>query len=1177
MGRQPLQVRFVESQSARLVAVRPGCFRAVLEPLEARTMLSASTLRSASPEVAPASQSGSAIDYTQPGPFQVGSEQVTVARTAGDSGTFSAELFYPATSSGSNTPFDGSGGMYPVVSFAHGYDTDVLSEYTLSMTQLASYGYLVIAPLSYESVLDVLNTEHLGHDMTSAYNYMLSQNRTASSPFFDHVATSGYAAMGHSMGGAASISEASENSAVKTVVTWAAQNMSTPNAYTQMPNVHVPMQMIAGTQDGVVAASTTATIYADGKSPIALNDLVGGFHFGFEDYGNSPFSDSGSMPRATELGYARAFSVEWLNLYMKGDQSAWQQLWGPPAGADPQVQNSLKSGIAVTTTSNELSGAGGSILDYTIEVQNTGTYATSYSLFADNNLWNTSFSTLHTPVLAVGGTATFQVLVTVPAGSPAGATDNVLISARNDTDGGTRGYVQLQSVALSSPPVFTGGSTSTWTNAGPVTVATGNTITASANMASMTVSLSSPYLGDALNATAIGNITIAGNGTGTLVLTGADTAADYQAVLQAITYNNTNGGPGVASETRSVTGVDALGGVGNTVNDTIDINLAPAVLLNPPSAGNGSAWSGTAVSVVAPTTTITDGESGKLASLTASLGGVYAGDVLSDNTAGTSISSTFNASTGVLTLSGIDTLAHYQQVLASVTYNNTTGGPAIGAEIVSVVANDGTNSSAAVTGTININVAPVVLLNSPAANNNTTFTNTGAVAIGNPGHVSLTDGETASLVSLTASITSPNVGDILTDSVAGTSITSSYNAATGILALSGSDTLVHYQQVLGTVKYNNNTGSPGVASETVSVVANDGTNSSAAALATININPREVSTVSAVKLFYDNSKFNKNVEGVGTGTIDDKAIDTTKTVHLPGAGTANFSNISAYTDGINGIMVDLTQGAGTHTNINASDFTFRVGLNNAPSKWATAPAPSTISVRTSSPVAGNDRVELTWTDGSITQEFLEVTMLADGNTGLGIPYTFFYGSVIANSGTGDTVNLAITSSTDENAARNHNAVATVTNVFDYNKDGFVNSSDENAARNNGATIKFIKIAANTPLAPDAAPAVAPDVSVAPATTVAPASAGDTGIASGLTALLNSLKTGTLPPLRLDWLSSELTNVNLNSGATATIFEALATADTKLARSILVEADKVADELGLDGDLLDTLLVDLRLE
>ncbi len=101
--------------------------------------------------------------------------------------------------------------------------------------------------------------------------------------------------------------------------------------------------------------------------------------------------------------------------------------------------------------------------------------------------------------------------------------------------------------------------------------------------------------------------------------------------------------------------------------------------------------------------------------------------------------------------------------------------------------------------------------------------------------------------------------------------------------------------------------------------------------------------------------------------------------------------------------------------------------------------------------------------------------------------------------------------------------------------------------------------------------------MAPVTTVTPASTGDTGKPSGLTALLNCLKTGTLPPLRLDWLSSELTNVNLNSGAAATIFEALATADTTLTRSILVEADKVADESGLDDELLESILVDLRLE
>jgi hypothetical protein len=183
-----------------------------------------------------------------------------------------------------------------------------------------------------------------------------------------------------------------------------------------------------------------------------LNDLVGGYHFGFEDVGAGPFADSGSMPRATELGYARSFTVEWLNLYMKGDQSAWRQLWGPEAAQDPQVQYSVNSGIAVTSTTTQLSGNGGALLDYSINVKNNGTYATSFSLFAEDNSWNTSFSTLQTPVLNVGGSTTLHVFVTVPPGSLVGASDNVLISARNDTDDGTRGYVRLQSIALGDSP-----------------------------------------------------------------------------------------------------------------------------------------------------------------------------------------------------------------------------------------------------------------------------------------------------------------------------------------------------------------------------------------------------------------------------------------------------------------------------------------------------------------------------------------------------------------------------------------------------------------------------------------------------------------------------------------------------------------------------------------------------
>ncbi len=478
---------------------------------------------------------------------------------------------------------------------------------------------------------------------------------------------------------------------------------------------------------------------------------------------------------------------------------------------------------------------------------------------------------------------------------------------------------------------------------------------------------------------------------------------------------------------------------------------------------------------------------------------------------------------------------------------------------------------------------PWLLLNNPTANNTTTFTNSGPVAIGNAGHVSVIDGKSGNLVSLTASIASPHTGDLLIDNTAGTSIVSSYNSGTGVLTLSGSDTLTHYQQVLASVAYNNTAGNPGVSAETVSVVASDGTNSSTVSLATININVNaKPSSVSAVNLFYDNSNYNNNVEGVNAAS-DDSAIDTSKTAYLPGTGTATFANLSSYTAGINGIMVDLAIG-GAHANLNASDFTFRVGSDNASSAWATAPAPSTISVRSGAGIGGSDRVELTWTDGSITDEWLEVTVRADTSTGLNAPYTFFYGSQIGNSNTGNTRTTAFVTSTDEDAVRSHSGTATLTNVnapYDFNRDGFVNSDDEDTARSNTGSLGFIKITANTPLAPDDAPVVAPDVTIDPAVTTDTAAAtlgsGDTGLATGLANLLNNVKTAALSPVPLDWLPIQPTNLNLNSGAATTIFADLADADTDLAPSILPDTATVEDETGLDGALVDSILVEWGME
>ena len=66
------------------------------------------------------------------------------------------------------------------------------------------------------------------------------------------------------------------------------------------------------------------------------------------------------------------------------------------------------------------------------------------------------------------------------------------------------------------------------------------------------------------------------------------------------------------------------------------------------------------------------------------------------------ITGSWNAGTGALTLTGSASVADYQTALRSVTYVNTSENPSTLARMVSFVANDGTNSSAAAPRTVNV-------------------------------------------------------------------------------------------------------------------------------------------------------------------------------------------------------------------------------------------------------------------------------------------------------------------------------------------------------------------------------------------------------------------------------------------------------------------------------------------
>ena len=257
---------------------------------------------------------------------------------------------------------------------------------------------------------------------------------------------------------------------------------------------------------------------------------------------------------------------------------------------------------------------------------------------------------------------------------------------------------------------------------------------------------------------------------------------------------------------------------------------------------------GGAVSIVDTDATLSDVDSANLVSLLVTITNQLDGtaETLAATTGATSISASYDSGTGILTLSGSDTVANYQQVLRTVTYDNSSQDPNLTDRSITFVASDGSDDSNVGTTSVVMNSIndPAVLdldaddsSGSSGADFNTDFvTGLGQILI-TDADATLIDVDSVNLVSLTVTITNQLDGanETLSADTTGTSIVAAYDSGTGILSLTGSDTVLNYQQVLRTVTYDNVAVSPDMTDRSITFIANDGTDDSSLATTAVNM------------------------------------------------------------------------------------------------------------------------------------------------------------------------------------------------------------------------------------------------------------------------------------------------------------------------------------------------------
>lgn len=266
--------------------------------------------------------------------FNIGHTTVTFndpARTGGfGSGggpgrQIQCEIYYPATSAGTTTPF--VTGQFPVIVFGHGF---VMSwdAYQNIWERLVPEGYIMVF-LRTEGSFSPSHND-FGLDMALVEQRMQLENTTSSSFFYNHV-TNRSAIMGHSMGGGSTILAAQSNSTIKTVVCLAPAETS-PSAINVASSILVPTLIFSGSNDGVTPPATNhQPIYDSIQTCKTFLSITGGGHCYFAntnincDFGEATSSTGISITRAQQQDISEDFYSIWFDFYLKQNCNARTQ------------------------------------------------------------------------------------------------------------------------------------------------------------------------------------------------------------------------------------------------------------------------------------------------------------------------------------------------------------------------------------------------------------------------------------------------------------------------------------------------------------------------------------------------------------------------------------------------------------------------------------------------------------------------------------------------------------------------------------------------------------------------------------------------------------------------------------------------------------------------------------
>lgn len=229
------------------------------------------------------------------------------------------EIYYPATSTGTNTPV--ASGEFPLIVFGHGFAMS-WDAYSNIWEHYVPRGYIMAFVRTESSLFPSPNHGDFGLDLKLVAQKMLELS-TNNPLFMNHVYPK-VGLMGHSMGGGASFLAASNNTNIDALIGLAPAETN-PSSISASPNILVPSIVFSGSSDGVTPPSQHHIPMYDGMtSPCkSFVSITGGGHCYFAnanfncDFGESTSSTGISITRLQQQMATFAVLDPWLDYMLK--------------------------------------------------------------------------------------------------------------------------------------------------------------------------------------------------------------------------------------------------------------------------------------------------------------------------------------------------------------------------------------------------------------------------------------------------------------------------------------------------------------------------------------------------------------------------------------------------------------------------------------------------------------------------------------------------------------------------------------------------------------------------------------------------------------------------------------------------------------------------------------------